>query len=195
MCVATAGPRYGKREPTLAGCSRRVERLRRGCREHLRDHARAVLDDFSGQCSCWAVLDRWAQVRGGSSTHPRAGGDLEVGGVQLATEDSLGDSVVDPLAAGGGAPWLRTAAPNGCTGSLNVVMISDSEKKPTTLTVSVPTLTTPCGTIAGMTARSPAVRRPRSSPTWASASPATTWRISSALSVCSASRLRGSISK
>src|SRR5688500_3561067 len=93
---------------------------------------------------------------------PAAGGDLEVGGVQLlAPEDSLGDPVVDPLAAGGGAPWLRTAAPNGSTGSLNVEMTSDSEKKPTTLTVSVPTLTTPCGTIAGMTAMSPAVRCPR----------------------------------
>jgi hypothetical protein len=35
-------------------------------------------------------------------------------------EDALGDPVVDPLGAGGGAPWLRTAVPNGCTGSLNV---------------------------------------------------------------------------
>jgi hypothetical protein len=57
----------GRGSRPLAGCSRRVDRLRRGCREHLRDHARAVFDDFRGQCSCWAVLDRWAQVRGGSS--------------------------------------------------------------------------------------------------------------------------------
>src|SRR5215216_4843525 len=174
MCVATAGPRYGKRQPTLAGCSRRVERLRRGCREYLRD-PRAVLDDFRGQCSGWAVLDRWAPVRGGSSATRGQVAISKVGGVQLlAPEDSLGDPVVDPLGAGGGAPWLRTVVPKGCTDSLNVEMISDSEKKPTTLTVSLPTLTTPCGTIAGMTARSPALRRLRSSPTCASASPATT---------------------
>jgi hypothetical protein len=37
--------------------------------------------------------------------HPRTGCGLEVGGVQvLATADSLGDPVVDPLGAGGGAP-------------------------------------------------------------------------------------------
>jgi hypothetical protein len=41
---------------------------------------------------------------------------LEAARLQLlVTEDSRGDPVVDPLAVGGGAPWLRTAAPNGCT--------------------------------------------------------------------------------
>jgi conjugative relaxase-like TrwC/TraI family protein len=38
----------------------------------------------------------------------------------------------------GGAPWFRTAAPIGCIGSLKVEMISDSEKKPTTLTAARP---------------------------------------------------------
>jgi hypothetical protein len=52
-------------------------------------------------------------------------------------------------------------------------MIRDSEKKPTTLSVSSPTLRIPWGTIAGITARSPADTRAYSSPASASPSPVT----------------------
>jgi hypothetical protein len=86
MCVATAGPRYGKRGP-LAGCSRRVQRLRRGCREHLQDHARAVLADFRGQCSCWAVLDRW---RRSAAAHPPPAGRWRSGSRRRSAARSRG---------------------------------------------------------------------------------------------------------
>ena len=55
-----------------------------------------------------------------------------------------------------GSPWLRTACPTGCSGSPNVETISPRQKKPTTFTGSSPTFARPWGTIAGMTARSPA---------------------------------------
>ena len=51
---------------------------------------------------------------------------------------------------GAGAPEVTWLIPNGWIGSSKADSITDPAKKPTTLTVSCPTFTAPCGAIAGI---------------------------------------------